>query len=202
MNTTISDEKPKQAIVILQGGAALGAYECGAFEVIAPEIDKLQEGLAVVAGTSIGALNAAIIARSYKDQQRTRTGTATAAAKDLKTFWTTVLPNPSPPLFPPCPGLQFPLAEIMQRSLNLWINILQGNRHLFTPDPYALSPFAPAHYSTTALEKTLKDLFGADRGYRGNQPRLIVAAVNVQLGQIETFDSRRGIRSNVPSLPR
>lgn len=196
MNTIISKEKPEQAIVILQGGAALGAYECGAFKILAPEIDKLQKGLAVIGGTSVGALNAAIIARSYQNQ-RTRTGTATAtvAAKDLETFWTTVLPNPSPPLFPPYPGLQFPFAEMMQRTLNLWITMLLGNPHMFAPDPYALSPFAPAHYSTKAMEKTLKEYFGT---YEGCQPRLIVEAVNIQSGHAETFDS--GVKRVTPEM--
>lgn len=168
MNTTYSDEKPKKekVIVIFQGGSALAAYECGAFQIIATEMDKHQEELAVVAGTSSGALNAAIIAGSYRDQQEgTRTGvaTATAAAKDLKTFWTTVLPGPLPPLFPLYPGLQFPLAEILQRSLDFWITILRGNPHLYTLDLSALSPLAPAHYSSSASEKTLKEHFGTYR---------------------------------------
>ena len=190
MDTPDLDKKPKKekVIVIFQAGAAYAAYECGAFQSIATEMDKHQEELAVVAGTSSGGLNAAMVAKSYKDQQE-RTGTAKAeeAAKDLKTFWTTVLPNPVPQLFPPDPGLQFPFSEIMQRSLNLTITMLFGNPPMFTPDPPAsLNPFAPYHYSMSAMEKTLKEHFGT---YDRCNPRLIVTAVNVQSGRIKTFDS-------------
>jgi predicted patatin/cPLA2 family phospholipase len=39
-------------ILILQGGGAFGAYECGVYQALAPHLDEL----AVVAGTSIGAI--------------------------------------------------------------------------------------------------------------------------------------------------
>ncbi len=189
MDTTFLDEKPKQVIVIFQAGGGFAAYECGAFESIATEMDKHQEELAVVAGTSSGGLNAAIVAKSYRDQQEgagTGKATATAAAKDLKTFWTTVLPNQLPQLFPPYPGLQFPLVENMQRLLNVGVSMLFGNPHLFTRDFSALSPLASAHFSSSAGEKTLEEHFGT---YKGCRPRLIVAAANAQSGCMETFDS-------------
>ena len=189
MDTIHSDGQPKkvQAIVIFQAGAAFAAYECGAFQVIANEMDKNQEELAVVAGTSSGGVNAAIVAKSYKDQQEEAgTATATRAAKVLKTFWTTVLPNQFPQLFPPYLGLQFPFVENIQRVLNVGTTLLLGNPHLFTPDLSALSPLAPYHFSASAGEKTLKEHFGT---YEGCRPRLIIAAVNVQSGNMETFDS-------------
>jgi len=150
-------------------------------------MDKKQEELAVVAGTSSGSLNAVMIAKSYKDQQKsTRTATAKKAAEDLKKFWTTVLPFQFPQLFPPYAGLQFPLVENMQRLLNVGFTFLVGNPHMFTRDLSALSPLAPYHYSASAVEKTLQEHFGT---YEGRDPRLIITAVNVQSGCIKTFDS-------------
>ncbi len=51
-----------KTILIFQGGGALGAYECGAYQALAPHLDNL----AVVAGTSIGAINSSLIASHYQ----------------------------------------------------------------------------------------------------------------------------------------
>ena len=47
-----------QTMLILQGGGALGAYQA-----LAPHLPNL----AVVAGTSMGAINASLIAHHYHD---------------------------------------------------------------------------------------------------------------------------------------
>ena len=51
-------------VLILQGGGSLGAFGCGVFKALADNNTKLD----IVAGTSIGGINAAIIAGS-KDQK-------------------------------------------------------------------------------------------------------------------------------------
>src|SRR2546426_12295352 len=79
-------------ILVLQGGGALGAYECGVYQALAPHL----EDLAVVAGTSIGAVNASLIAKHYHQKDRGTTA--------LKRFWKEVLANPSFP-FLPLPGV-------------------------------------------------------------------------------------------------
>ena len=60
-------------ILILQGGGALGAYECGVYQELAPHLDDL----AVVAGTSIGAINASLIAGNAPQNRLSR----------LREFW-------------------------------------------------------------------------------------------------------------------
>jgi hypothetical protein len=62
-------------ILILQGGGALGAYECGVYKVLAERLDDLS----IIAGTSIGAINAGVIARNFGDPDR---GVAA-----LEAFW-------------------------------------------------------------------------------------------------------------------
>jgi NTE family protein len=47
-------------VLILQGGGSLGAFGCGVFKALANNNIKLD----IVAGTSIGGINAAIIAGS------------------------------------------------------------------------------------------------------------------------------------------
>jgi NTE family protein len=49
-------------VLILQGGGCLGAFGCGVFKALASSNIKLD----IIAGTSIGGLNASIIAGSRK----------------------------------------------------------------------------------------------------------------------------------------
>jgi len=185
-------KKKVKSILIFQGGGALGAYECGAFKVIAPHLDDKEE-LEVVAGTSIGAVNACIIASAYQ-KEMLREKPLEKVADDLKKFWTEELPNPSLHTFLPSPSVQFPLVESWLRYLSIWTSMFWGNSHIFTPDPLnSINPFATHHYVMHALENTLREHFSRCTGYecykKGNKPRLIVAAVDVQEGKMKTFDS-------------
>ena len=60
-------------VLVLQGGGSLGAFACGVFKALVKEHIKID----VVAGTSIGAINAAIIAGSKNNQPEV----------DLENFW-------------------------------------------------------------------------------------------------------------------
>jgi NTE family protein len=159
-------------ILILQGGGALGAYECGAYQVLASRL----EHLAVVAGTSIGAINAGLIARHYRDRDRGKAA--------LKRFWTQVLPIPAPPA---CPVFEVPGLDRWRREMAVWTGVWWGNAHLFTPASW--NPFAPSHYDTQAMERTVAHHVGT-YGPSAEPPRLIVTAVDVQAGTIRAFDSR------------
>jgi NTE family protein len=177
-----------KTILIFQGGGALGAYECGAFQAIAAHIDDQGDEVMVVGGTSIGALNASIIASSYQ-----KVKSAKEAAEVLKWFWTSVLPNSSLPIFPPYSDLYFPFADEMQRFLNVWTSVLWGNPRMFAPDLSNLSPLAPSHYDMQPLERTIRQQFYDYTGHeyyeRGNGPRLIVTTSDVQEGKAKAFDS-------------
>src|ERR671939_875358 len=53
-----AESKPIETVLILQGGGSLGACGCGVFKALAKRNIRVD----IVAGTSIGAVNAAIIA--------------------------------------------------------------------------------------------------------------------------------------------
>ncbi|MDQ3848646.1 MAG: patatin-like phospholipase family protein [Thermoproteota archaeon] len=55
-----AQSKPVENVLILQGGGSLGAFGCGVFKALA----KKNINIDIIAGTSIGAVNAAIIAGS------------------------------------------------------------------------------------------------------------------------------------------
>ena len=67
------DRKEERIVLVLQGGGALGAYQAGAYEALA-EAGQAPDW---VAGISIGAVNAAIIAGNTAENRVTR----------LRTFW-------------------------------------------------------------------------------------------------------------------
>jgi NTE family protein len=80
----------KQRALVLQGGGSLGAYEAGVYQALYERITKAdtEKGekdkpfLNVVAGTSIGAINAAIIV-SYVAENNTWEG----SSERLTEFW-------------------------------------------------------------------------------------------------------------------
>ncbi|MDQ4016671.1 MAG: patatin-like phospholipase family protein [Thermoproteota archaeon] len=76
----------KQRALVLQGGGALGAYEAGALTVLCKELTyEYREGplFDIVAGTSIGAMNAAVLISNVVNRKKTWE----EAAKELEKFW-------------------------------------------------------------------------------------------------------------------
>src|SRR6478672_8942528 len=60
-------------VLVLQGGGSLGAFACGVFKALVKKNVRID----IVAGTSIGAVNGAIIVGSKSDHPE----------KDLEDFW-------------------------------------------------------------------------------------------------------------------
>jgi NTE family protein len=75
-----------ETVLIMQGGGSLGAYECGVYKTL----ERHDIALDIVAGTSIGALNAAIIVGNNTD----------SPARDLEKFWLTLAENITPSYLP------------------------------------------------------------------------------------------------------
>ena len=172
--------------LVLQGGGALGAYQAG-----------VMEGLAVagiepdwVAGISIGAINAAIIAGNEP---------ANRVAK-LREFWNTVS---RPAAWPDAMAFMDALVEPVDdwrreiwNSWNAWRALTEGQRGFFTPRPATglLGPQplnAASFYDTAPLKATLERLVDFDRINAG-VTRLTVSAVNVETGNFEAFDNQHG----------
>ena len=113
----------ERVALVLQGGGALGAYQCGVMEAL--ESCGVQPHW--VAGISIGSINAALIAGNTPGQR-------TAA---LRRFWETVTEPPVLPLLPWDHGaalgwipepLLAPLASLQGAR-----SVLEGQRGFFLP---------------------------------------------------------------------
>lgn len=161
--------KPEQTVLVLQGGGALGAYQAGVFEAIS---DAGIEPDWVI-GTSIGAINAAIIATN-------KPGERVAA---LKEFWQRVETREFPSL---------PFWDGATSMLTNWTTMTQGVPGFFSPNVNAMlggnSRANAALYDTSALQKTLEEVTNFDYLASSNT-RLSVGAVNVKNGAIRYFDS-------------
>jgi len=69
----LSRKKSIENVLVLQGGGSLGAFACGVFKALYKKNIKFH----IVSGTSIGAINGAIIAGSKSDNP----------VQDLEDFW-------------------------------------------------------------------------------------------------------------------
>ncbi len=169
---------PKKVVLLLQGGGALGAFQCGVWQALFPFLRENQHTLVAVAGMSIGAVNAGLIARHYYDD-------ADGGCRRLEDFWRRTVATP-PALFFPWPG------EYWQAWNGLLIALLLGNRAYFYPAYAHWNPFGDLFrfqmplYQTQYAEKTLKSAFTE---YQGKAPLLAVGVTDVKTGEAVLFDS-------------
>jgi NADPH-dependent 2,4-dienoyl-CoA reductase/sulfur reductase-like enzyme/predicted acylesterase/phospholipase RssA len=156
-----------QTLLTLQGGGALGAFECGV--VKAMEESGIYPD--IVAGISIGAFNAAIIASNPKQ-----------ASAALEAFWNEL-------------ALETPEAsdEQMRRLLSSWQVIVWGSPLFFHPrwmrqDLSEIAFNSTSFYDPTAIKKLLCKYVNFKK-LKKSPVRLLVMAVNVETAAFETFDS-------------
>ena len=162
----------KKVGLVLQGGGALGSYQAGVYEALASS-EYLPDW---VAGISIGAINAAIIAGNAPEHRVQR----------LRSFWEEITAPTM--LWPPAPG---PLAAC-QRWASAMMAITFGQPGFFTPYPpqaWFPSDKRVSYYMTSALKRTLERLVDFDRINTAKDIRLSVGAVNVETGDFAYFDS-------------
>jgi NTE family protein len=170
----------EQTVLLLQGGGALGSYQAGVYQALA-EADLDPDW---VAGISIGAINAALIAGNPRESR----------VEKLREFWEAVS---TPPLGVP----HFASVDISDDVIHRAINqtralgiMLFGAPHFFTPR--LLSPmFWPSpkadqlsFYDVAPLKATLERLVDFDRINAGGM-RFSVGAVNVKTANFVYFDS-------------
>lgn len=169
---TIDITAAKKALV-LQGGGALGAYQAGVYA----GVFERYRALDWVAGVSIGAVNAALIAGNAPEQRVVR----------LREFWDLVSSGPAQRLLP---------GWTDRALFNQWsagLSAMFGVPGFFSPrrEPaLLLGGAAPvlSFYDTAPLRSTLERLVDFDR-INHCDIRFSVGAVNVRTGNSIYFDN-------------
>src|SRR6478735_674174 len=164
-----------QRVLVLQGGGALGSYQAGAFEALCRSGFEPEW----IAGISIGAINAAIIAGNDPDKCVDR----------LKEFWEMAS---SPVSWNPV--VKGDKGRSIFNETSAAIIATFGVPGFFTPriPPAPLwpqgSPQSQSYYDTSPLKKTLERLVDFDR-INDLKMRLSVGAVGVTSGNFKYFDN-------------
>jgi NTE family protein len=166
--------------LLLQGGGALGAYQAGVYQALA-ESDLQPDW---VAGISIGAINAALIAGNPPDKR----------VDKLRTFWETVS---QPPLgIPHIASLELG-NDLQHQMINQWRALgalMWGAPEFFKPrvPPPIFTPSsrpdALAFYDTSPLKGLLERLVDFDR-INAQEVRFGVGATNIKTGNFIYFDN-------------
>ncbi|MBB3459098.1 NTE family protein [Rhizobium sp. BK313] len=166
-----------QKVFVLQGGGALGSYQAGAFEALR-EVDIEPDW---IAGISIGAINASIMAGNVPGQR----------LEKLRSFWNKV-------------SVQLPVDLLMERqretshfyrTVSSWWVSTFGVPGFFSPWQIPSwfqargSAGATSIYDTEQLRQTLLDHVDFDRINHG-PVRLSLGAVNVRTGNFAFFDNK------------
>ena len=216
MNNKNNSIRPHRALV-LQGGGSLGAYEAGVFKAlyhwIKKDIPDDQNMFDIVAGTSIGAINAAFLV-SYVKENKTWEG----SAEGLEEFWksrlgSTVNLNKWWPFSwdEKCwtlgwdtlyrPNNSIATAEAARRYYSAKEFIISGAPNVFSPN---LTPTIDSRffdnfivpniwyrYDNSRLRRSLNEAirFPIGTSLKAKEPRLLVISVDVKEGETVTFDS-------------
>jgi NTE family protein len=166
-----------QRVLVLQGGGALGSYQAGAYQALCNFDFEPQW----IAGISIGAVNAAIIAGNEREKRVER----------LKEFWETVSPGAP---WVPAPVTKGDRERSLYNETSAALIATFGTPGFFTPriPPAPLWPKGTAqslsYYDTHPLRKTLERLVDFDR-INDLKCRLSVGAVGVTTGNLKYFDN-------------
>lgn len=166
-------ELKPETVLIMQGGGSLGAYECGVYKTLTKHNIEFD----VIAGTSIGAINAAIIVGAKNDNP----------AGSLEDFWYSIAENmTSSPVIP----------DNLRPYFSSMYSAFWGNPNVFIPvwlrlDSPCLNYYTLPHlYDIIPLKNTLESYIDFTKLHNSDRPRLIITSTDIMKGESVTFDSK------------
>jgi NTE family protein len=165
---------PGQLVLVLQGGGALGAYQVGVYQAMH------EAGIEPdwVIGTSIGAINASLIAGNPPERRIER----------LDAFWRQMEDAVASTEMLDWFGLGNLAANMATMTRGI-PNFFKPNLHALRGSTAPLGVESASYYSTAPLRDTLHSL--VDFEYLGQcHTRMTVGAVNVCTGRMHYFDTR------------
>jgi NTE family protein len=200
-------------VLILQGGGSLGAFGCGVFKALANSNMKID----IIAGTSIGGLNASIIAGSKGEDHPEKAleqywlelGESSSLNFINSPFIEGLDRNPTPTPLPPPPSTpttdHSAMTHISQVKsvMSFYSSAIYGNNKIFVPrwrpefaftDPEYFTPNKWTYlYDHSPLVKTAEKYIDYNKLQPHGKPncRLIITAVNVMTAEPLIFDSAK-----------
>ena len=200
----------RERALVLQGGGALGAYEAGAYKALYEFVTERDEkegkkgrpAFDIIAGTSIGAMNSAVLT-SYVVEN----GTYEGSVERLLDFWNYLSKESNVdtnPFFKPWWDHLHNVDKAVA-SGEAARRYYSSKEFAMTGVPHVFSPLTPMHdrrffdffgntwyrFSNEPLRKSLERFvkFPIATSYEDNQPRLLLVAVDVADGAPVVFDS-------------
>src|SRR5919202_1268836 len=210
MSSSYKYSIPKvQRALVLQGGGALGAYQAGVFKSLYEKIKRNQNNdgnnhhlFDVIAGTSIGAINGAILVSYFLENNRWE-----GSAERLESFWkylSTSTPQISEALkqwkaeYEKGNNPSLASKEAARRYYSVKEFLKSGVEKVFTPihPPKEDKRFCDSQnqwlvYDNQPLRNSIEKFakFPIATSFDKGEPRLLVVSVDAAEGTTVTFDS-------------
>lgn len=203
----------KMRVLVLQGGGAIGAFQAGAFKALYEKITKEDKEngndgrplFDIIAGTSIGAINAAVIV-SHVIENKTWRG----SSEKLIGFWE-YLSCPTPDIMKVSANWKKEYdkntpnaasAEAARRYYSVKEFFKSGVEKVYSPLPpkedvkFFDQENKRVLYDKQPLQKSIEKFvkFPIATSYERGEPRLLVVSIDATEGVPVTFDSYEGIR--------
>ena len=165
--------------MVLGGGVALGAYQAGAYAALHESGGPAPDWLA---GSSIGAVNAAVIAGNAPERRVER----------LRAFWEAAAMRSVLPFLP-----SWVSGHGGWRHAHNWLSALRirllGRPGFFRPRLPGSASAAPSLYDLRPFRRRLEEFIDFARLNTG-APRLTVVTTDIETGDAVVFDTARGDR--------
>jgi NTE family protein len=225
---------PKQRALVLQGGGAIGAYEVGVFKVlyhwINNQIGEDENIFDVIAGTSAGAINGALLLNYVLVNKRNNPSIGTkqcwaGSPKMLWNFWVessteTTIDNP---LFENWWKMTYGMlpgaasSESARRYYSTKELLFTGTRNVFSSPAYIsdnkyfdnfgfLINNGWYRYNNLPLQELIRKYWDYEQypiktSFENKEPRLLLATVDVENGKTVTFDSYARLQKDEDGKP-
>lgn len=173
-----TQKRESETVLVMQGGGSLGAYECGVYKAL------LRQGIKfdIVSGTSIGAINAAIIAGSKNEKPD----------KDLEDFWIEIAESATANI----------IWDTLRPVMSTFYGATFGNSRVFSPAWHmshwsspeyigtGTAAWLPLHlYNLSGLRDTLHRYVDFAKISATNIPRLILSCTDIKSSEPVIYDS-------------
>lgn len=179
--------------VVFQGGGVLGAFAAGAWQSLAPRLHSEGANVIALAGASIGAFNAALVASAHGDED--------LGAQALLQWWCEEAATPSFPFVWPAAWGWFGRDPAEAQRLNGLLTALLLPSVLQQPVPWhwhlasGLQRTAMPFYERPRFRPLLQRLAEAIAAREPRSPLVCVAASELPDGTLRLFDSDAGLRT-------